>query len=111
MALGLLKLNELALSTEPAVRKLYIALSTCIVGKRNFRVTTQYSLSRSYQVNENVIVTLRLVLPMSISNTALYMLFMALSTWSRSVRASMAPHRFYALYDWLFTVGTRCFAM
>ncbi|KAH7713992.1 hypothetical protein AAVH_18669 [Aphelenchoides avenae] len=68
------------------------------------RIFPSYSLSRSYQTNENVIVTTRLMLPLSFTNSVLYVTYLGLSTWIRFAGYEMAPHREESVYEWIGTV-------
>ncbi|KAH7717009.1 hypothetical protein AAVH_15594 [Aphelenchoides avenae] len=47
--------------------------------RRLRRIAPNYTLSGSYQANENVLVTTRLMLPLDVSNSVLYLTFLILS--------------------------------
>ncbi|KAH7717826.1 7TM GPCR protein [Aphelenchoides avenae] len=65
-------------------------------------MTHDYSLSRSYQTNENVAVTTRLVLPLGICNSIQYIIFLGLSAFIRSsISPSMSFSRAIAAFEWV----------
>lgn len=70
-----------------------------------FRVTPQYSLSRSYQISENLLVTKRLVLPLDICNAVCYVLYQSGITTARYLRSSLEPHRFQSLIEVFYMVS------
>lgn len=70
------------------------------------RMTADYSLSRNYQVSENVFVTCYLIVPLDLCNTAIYIVFLALSTWIRTLRNVIADHTYSAIYEWIYAVST-----
>ncbi|KAH7712109.1 hypothetical protein AAVH_20569 [Aphelenchoides avenae] len=63
------------------------------------RVYATYALGHSYQINENVVVTTRLILPLDICNAALYIAATSLGIAIRERKAQFEPHRFQALLE------------
>lgn len=76
-----------------------------------FRVAPDYSLSRNYQISENIAVTLHLALPLDICNTAIYTVFVVLSAYIRGIRSTIHEHDFHADYEWAFVVSSLCLAL
>lgn len=75
-----------------------------------FRVAPEYSLSRNYQIRENIVVTTRLILPLDICNAVLYIAFMLLMTLLRYLRALIATDMFYSYVESICTVMPACVA-
>lgn len=72
-----------------------------------FSIAPSYSLSRSYQANENVQVTTKLMLPLDVCNVISYVLFISASAVTRLFRDSLPLHRYFCFYDWIFLVSFR----
>lgn len=64
-----------------------------------FRVACDYSLGHTYQVNENVLVTMRLILPLDICNAGLYIVTMSFGILLRQQRLLFEPDKFQALLE------------
>lgn len=71
---------------------------------------TRYSLSRNYQVSENITVTVQLVLPLDVCNTLFFVVVIVLSTILRASKGSISEHRYHCLYDWILTVSEELFS-
>lgn len=80
--------------------------------KTGFSISPQYDLSGKYQINENVAVTTRLVLPLDICNVVLYLTYVVLIIVLRNLKPQISDHRFAALVELVvvvsLTVSTRC---
>lgn len=72
---------------------------SCIIEALGLRIASEYSLGRSYQINENVMVTMRLILPLDVCNAALYVLSMLIGVGCRQFRAPLGPYRFQAIIE------------
>ncbi|KAH7721206.1 hypothetical protein AAVH_11300 [Aphelenchoides avenae] len=85
------------------VGTLLIDAGTALANKyRMRRVAAEYSLARSYQINENVVVTMGLILPLDLCNAALFLV-------SRGCEAVILRHtvfsvRLASLLELAFTV-------
>lgn len=65
-----------------------------------------YSLSRNYQLKENVVATMRLILPLDVSNAALYIAFTVLIHAARQLRFSLSLSVYYSALEWVCIVST-----
>lgn len=72
-----------------------------------FRIDPQYSLSGSYQTSENVAVTTRLLLPLDVTSTALYLTYLALSVWFRARSDDYTLPQLITIFEWVWLVR-RC---
>ncbi|KAH7721699.1 hypothetical protein AAVH_10777 [Aphelenchoides avenae] len=86
------------------VGSVVIDLVTAVVNKRRIKAYANfpgYSLSRAYQLNENVKTTMRLILPLDFCNAFLYVSGMGLATVVRQLKlsGSVSPQRFQSLIE------------
>lgn len=79
---------------------------TPVPQKTYFRVDTEYSLSRNYQLKQNAATTTRLVLPLDVCNAMLYIVFMTALALLRNFRGDLAPEQFYGILEWITVVIT-----
>ncbi|KAH7704101.1 hypothetical protein AAVH_28720, partial [Aphelenchoides avenae] len=63
------------------------------------RVSPGYNLGRNYQISENVIVTLRLMLPLDVVNAVLYIACMGSTLLFRPLRGTMDAGNYQALIE------------
>lgn len=70
---------------------------------KDFRIAPEYSLARSYQISENVVVTMGLILPLDISNAVLYLVSRAMESAFRS-QAMLSSVRLTAWVELSFMV-------
>lgn len=77
------------------------------INPKEFRIGPQYSLSGSYQTSENVTVTRRLLLPLDVTSTALYLTYLALSVWFRARSYDYNVSQLIAIFEWIWLVRLR----
>ncbi|KAH7720581.1 CRE-SRA-38 protein, partial [Aphelenchoides avenae] len=63
------------------------------------RVSPGYSLSRTYQTNENVHVTMYLALPLDVCNASVFFICLMIGTVTRYFMVGMSPQKFAAIMD------------
>ncbi|KAH7703043.1 hypothetical protein AAVH_29795 [Aphelenchoides avenae] len=96
---AMLKLVSNYLNIGLDLASVVIDLMTAAVNKRRIKARfPDYSLSRAYQLNENVKTTVYLILPLDFCNAFLYVLGMGLATVVRQLKlsGSISPERFYS---------------
>ncbi|KAH7701726.1 hypothetical protein AAVH_31132, partial [Aphelenchoides avenae] len=67
-------------------------------------ISPAYSLSRNYQIKENVTATLRLILPLDACNAILFLAFTALATVIRYLRWSVTALQFHQMYEGIYPI-------
>ncbi|KAH7720685.1 hypothetical protein AAVH_11892 [Aphelenchoides avenae] len=73
--------------------------------RRNLRrVSTDYSLTHKYQINENVSVTTGLVLPITVCNSAFYITFMVICAVLRNIGGRFEPAFSESLFEFCCTL-------
>ncbi|KAH7706700.1 hypothetical protein AAVH_26076 [Aphelenchoides avenae] len=70
--------------------------------RRLRRIAPNYTLSGSYQANENVLVTTRLMLPLDVSNSVLYLTFLILSAYFRAVALAHPLATIITIFEWFW---------
>lgn len=68
-------------------------------------MTPAYSLSRSYQVVENVRVTVHLIVPLDVCNTILFVIYLTPSTVSRYFQTALSRPHFSAIANGSYSVS------
>lgn len=58
-----------------------------------------YNLSKSYQISENITVTMGLVLPMDMCNALIYITFSVVATVLRNISLSFVSHQATGWYE------------
>ncbi|KAH7704906.1 hypothetical protein AAVH_27895 [Aphelenchoides avenae] len=83
----------------------FVDVLLIVVNRRRLtRVSPQYSLSRTYQINENVLVTTGMIVPTDLCNAGLFIVCLTISTTIRYSMDSWPQHRFASVYDGLYSL-------